>query len=100
MACGNDADCACDFSAVDGFRLDAHADIRREAQRQTRRDRDADLSKLPRQVPARARTAQPALVAWTVTVLALPVSLRATARGGTAALGLWRLAGVPGKGGL
>ena len=42
---------ACDFSAADGFRRDAHADIRREAQRQTRPRRRSKL-----QVLARART--------------------------------------------
>ena len=40
-----------DFSAADGFRRDAHADIRREAQRQTRPRRRSKL-----QVLARART--------------------------------------------
>ena len=41
----------CDFSAAEGFRCDAHADIRREAQRQTRPRRRSKL-----QVAARART--------------------------------------------
>jgi hypothetical protein len=41
----------CDFSAADGFRRDAHADVRREAQRQTRPRRRSKL-----QVLARART--------------------------------------------
>ena len=40
-----------DFSAAEGFRHDAHADIRREAQRQMRPRRRSKL-----QVPARART--------------------------------------------
>ena len=39
MACGNDAD----FSAADGFCRDAHIDIRREAQRQTRPRRRSKL---------------------------------------------------------
>jgi hypothetical protein len=39
MACGNDAD----FSAADGFCRDAHNDIRREAQRQTRPRRRSKL---------------------------------------------------------
>ena len=33
----------CDFSAADGFRRDAHIDIRREAQRQTRPGRRSKL---------------------------------------------------------
>ncbi len=41
----------CDFSAAVGVRLDAHADIRREAQRQTRPRRRSKL-----RVLARART--------------------------------------------
>ncbi len=41
----------CDFWAVDGFRRDAHVDIRREAQRQTRPRRRSKL-----QVAAHART--------------------------------------------
>ena len=39
MACGNDAD----FSAADGFCRDAHIDIRREVQRQTRPRRRSKL---------------------------------------------------------
>jgi hypothetical protein len=57
MACGNDADRVRDFSAADGFRRDAHAEIRREAQRRTRRRRSLPVavrSKL--QALARART--------------------------------------------
>ena len=41
----------CDFSAADGFRRDAHLDIRREAQRQTRPRRRSKLH-----VAAHART--------------------------------------------
>ena len=41
----------CDFSAADGFRRDAHIDIRREAQRQTRPRRRSKLH-----VAAHART--------------------------------------------
>ena len=47
------------FSAADGFRRDAHADIRREAQWQTRRDAGRSCGQAP------------TFVAWTaVTVLA------------------------------
>jgi hypothetical protein len=64
----------CDFSAADGFCRDAHVDIRREAQRQTRPRRRLKLH-----VAAQTRT----LVAWTA-VLAL--SLRVAAREDTAAI--------------
>ncbi len=64
----------CDFSAADGFCRDAHIDIRREAQRQTRPRRRLKLH-----VAAQTR----ALVAWTA-VLAL--SLRVAAREDTAAI--------------
>jgi hypothetical protein len=37
----------CDFSAADGFRRDAHIDIRREAQRQTRRDAGRNCGQAP-----------------------------------------------------
>ena len=43
MACGNDADCV-RFSAAEDFCRDAHIDIRREAQRQTRPRRWSKLS--------------------------------------------------------
>ena len=58
-----------DFSAADGFRRDAHVDIRREAQREGERW-------LP--------TLEPTLAAWTA-VLAL--SLRVAAQEDTAAIG-------------
>ena len=69
----------CDFSAADGFRRDAHIDIRREAQRQKRPRR---MSKL--HVAARGRLVEPTLVAWTAV---LGLSLRVAAREDTAAIG-------------
>jgi hypothetical protein len=68
----------CDFSAADGFCRDAHIDIRRESQRQTRPRRRSKLH-----VAAQTRT--DALdIAWTA-VLAL--SLRVAAREDAAAIG-------------
>jgi hypothetical protein len=67
----------CDFSAADDFCRDAHIDIRREAQRQTRPRRWSKLS--ARGCP---NYLEPTLVAWTA-VLAL--SLRVAAREDTAA---------------
>ena len=71
----------CDFSAAEGFRCDAHTDIRREAQRQTRPRRRSKL-----QVAARARTdacrldgrpcAELRVVAWEDTVLGAPRDAR------------------------
>ena len=70
----------CDFSAADDFCRDAHIDIRREAQRQTRPRRRSKLH-----VAAQTRTdACRQVVAWTA-VLAL--SLRVAAREDTAAIG-------------
>ena len=68
----------CDFSAADDFCRDAHIDIRRESQRQTRPRRRSKLH-----VAAQTRTdACRQVVAWTA-VLAL--SLRVAAREDTAA---------------
>ena len=61
MACGNDADCVRDFSAADGFRRDAHAEIRREAQRQTRPSETPQVEAAGASMPALV----PTLVAWT-----------------------------------
>ncbi len=70
----------CDFSAADDFCRDAHIDIRRESQRQTRPRRRSKLH-----VAAQTRTdAFRQVVAWTA-VLAL--SLRVAAREDTAAIG-------------
>ena len=70
----------CDFSAAADFCRDAHIDIRRESQRQTRPRRRSKLH-----VAAQTRTdACRQVVAWTA-VLAL--SLRVAAREDTAAIG-------------
>ncbi len=73
---------ACDFSAADGFRRDAHIDNRREAQllNGRRGARDAGQSCTGTWLPR----LEPTLVAWTA-VLAL--SLWVAAREDTAAIG-------------
>jgi hypothetical protein len=73
----------CDFSAADDFCRDAHIDIRRESQRQTRPRRRSKLH-----VAAQTRTdACRQVVAWTAVLSVLALSLRVAAREDTAAIG-------------
>ncbi len=74
----------CDFSAADDFCRDAHIDIRRESQRQTRPRRRSKLH-----VAAQTRTdasRQVAACQWTA-VLALSLRVVARRREDTAAIG-------------